>query len=373
MNKHILMIFSDLTKGGQYERLIKDLLDHRVNLKVIAITPEDSPFCRDYRNTSNNSYVEFHFFTPSETYLLPLCKLLLARPSTLLTSGWSASRFAILLGKFFRVENIVYVRHHGRQHYSSQLSKFQSAKARKVDRVLQALSDTVIAVSKSQAKLIESEVKKKEKVVVISNSYFNVSEITYQKHVSYKTAFSTKSLFRMAVVSRMTHLKGVHLICDAIKSLSQDFDGLELILVGARSDAWPLVKETLRDSRSLRWSHLEYIDDMKNFYNSIDCLVHAPLSPQDESFGLVMAEALYAGVPLVATNCGFLTTDEVSRAATYVIPEFNSVLAIENTLRVLLNDEVPKVLSQYQRALFESQYSIDSVSKAYRRLLNQLY
>ena len=86
--------------------------------------------------------------------------------------------------------------------------------------------------------------------------------------------------------------------------LRYKYDDLYLHIAGTDEKGYINVLRNLMGKLNLqdRVVFLGHMDDMEKFYRSIDVLV-AP-SVVKESFGLVLCEAIYCGLPVIATNSG---------------------------------------------------------------------
>lgn len=368
--KRILVLLSDLSTGRQYEDLIDSLLGQGFHVEVVFWGDSDAKIWNDLCKIAAKKY-EVSRVDLGKKPFFPIVRKLKNRPNRVFISGWSIARTALPLTKIFFVSKSVYVRHHGSLHESEQLTRKQKFKAQLLDRLLQFLANTVVAVSHSHAQYIIAKGCESEKVKVVLNSFENSSRIQSNTHpaTSYSNQITQGLTFRIAIVSRFTHWKGVHFATEAICNLSRRFIGLELVLVGERADSWSLIQQTLSSSSTLPWKHLDYVEDMSNFYNSIHCLVHTPVGPHDESFGQVILETLIARKPLVTTLSGFILDDMEAKEASYIVNKYKDSTSIERTLEQLLLDSLPKVLSIEKTAVLRERYSLEKTRNSYLEAL----
>ena len=113
-----------------------------------------------------------------------------------------------------------------------------------------------------------------------------------------------KDVFTVGYAGRITENKGIFELLDALTMLHQIPKSIRIRICG---DGLP---DNLRDLHHyiVQQRMEEYVEflgfqkDMNAFYRSLDCLV-AP-SKVEEAFGLVLCEAMYCGVPVIASRSG---------------------------------------------------------------------
>lgn len=113
-----------------------------------------------------------------------------------------------------------------------------------------------------------------------------------------------KRIFTIGTIARFTPWKGQHVALAAARELKQRgfqfrwlFAGEETL--GSHSYYARLQEQVKMWKLAPEVEMVGWISDMPSFYRSIDALVHSPIEP--EPFGLVLAEALAAGLPVIST------------------------------------------------------------------------
>lgn len=139
----------------------------------------------------------------------------------------------------------------------------------------------------------------KEKYYLIYNG------INTKRFNKYKgKEFKSRGKYILGYAGRIASDKGIEVIIEALAVLRYKYDDLYLHIAGTDEKGYINVLRNLIAKLNLqdRVVFLGHIDDMEKFYRSIDVLV-AP-SVVKESFGLVLCEAIYCGLPVIATNSG---------------------------------------------------------------------
>lgn len=159
--------------------------------------------------------------------------------------------------------------------------------------------DAFICVSRLVYKLQTDTLSalEKEKYYLIYNG------INTKRFNKYKE-FKNHGKYILGYAGRIASDKGIEIIIEALSMLKDKYNDLYLHIAGTDEKGYINVLRKLIDKLNLqdRVVFLGHIDDMEKFYRSIDVLV-AP-SVVKESFGLVLCEAIYCGLPVIATNSG---------------------------------------------------------------------
>jgi glycosyltransferase involved in cell wall biosynthesis len=137
---------------------------------------------------------------------------------------------------------------------------------------------------------------------------------------------------RIGCVSRIAARKGIELIIELSHRLSDRADDVELQLVGDYS-LWSDYRPLLSDLNPAVASYHGPLPhpELPDFYSGLDVLVHAA---KYEPFGLVIAEALACGTPVV-TSDQVGAAEGVDNACCAVVPP-NEVDELERAVRAML-------------------------------------
>lgn len=120
-------------------------------------------------------------------------------------------------------------------------------------------------------------------------------------------ARNTDRPFTIGTVARLTPWKGHEIALAAALELKRRGTPFRWLFAGEEALGAPGYRSRLLDL--IRTNGLEaevelagWVADMPGFYRSLDALVHVPTEP--EPFGLVLAEAIAAGLPVIASAGG---------------------------------------------------------------------
>lgn len=118
------------------------------------------------------------------------------------------------------------------------------------------------------------------------------------------TIFEHNDKYIIGYAGRIASDKGIDIIIRALAILKCKYNDLYLYIAGNDDKGYIEDLHKLIDDLNVkdRIVFLGHVDDMEKFYRSIDVLI-AP-SIVKESFGLVLCEAIYCRVSVIATNSG---------------------------------------------------------------------
>ena len=215
--------------------------------------------------------------------------------------GFYASLVSVLCGKTLARTRVISTRHHGAGHYKSR-------RMRLLDRIISAFSSQNIAISDLTEHLLLSEGTHASKIFQLSNS-INIHNFMGKAKISKvemrKILGCESTDFVIAMVSRFVEWKGVEYCIAAFSEVSREIPNAKLVFLNSYGRTHQIEKALAKlDSSKVIFA--TQVEDMHSFYHSIDVLVHIPIRPSSEPFGLVYLEALASGVPSIFTRSGVL-------------------------------------------------------------------
>jgi len=164
-------------------------------------------------------------------------------------------------------------------------------------------------------------------------------------------------------VARLSEEKGVDLLVKAVN----DLPNVTLSIVGVGKERESLEKYISKHEMGFRTKIESRKGNMAAFYSSLDVFVLP--SRKHDPFGLVAAEAMMLGVPVVVTNaCGIAR--QLTHGKDAMIVEANSVEALKKGISELLLDENLRLSiarAGQQKAL--SDFTVSSMIDRYEELL----
>jgi glycosyltransferase involved in cell wall biosynthesis len=179
-----------------------------------------------------------------------------------------------------------------------------------------------------------------------------------------KTTYGSK---KMIFLSRIHPKKGIEILLEAWRNCDTEDWVLEIAGNGDDEYTEGLI-ESAGDLKNVHFVGAIYEDDKWNFIRSADVMV---LPTYSENFGIVVAEALAVGIPVITTtgtpwqdlenyNCGWWIDLSVDN--------------LEKTLNIALNTptKVLETMGNYGRKLIAEKYNIKAVGKNMVELYNTI-
>jgi glycosyltransferase involved in cell wall biosynthesis len=151
---------------------------------------------------------------------------------------------------------------------------------------------------------------------------------------------SPKHAFTLGHLSNLSHAKGIDKVLDTFRALHPNRREIRLKLAGPfyPGEAQRLVTRAVADfPEHVEWIGPVFGQEKLNFFNQIDCFLFPTRS---ESWGIVLNEAMAAGVPVIASDRGCIRTVVGDRAGIVVDRNQDfTAPAAEQVLRWIENPE----------------------------------
>ncbi len=169
----------------------------------------------------------------------------------------------------------------------------------------------------------------------------------------------TDTLF-VGTAARLSWEKGVDLLIEAVR----DERAMDLTIVGRGRDEQSIRKQ-LDDHPRMRL--LQGETEFKAFFESIDVFVLP--SREHDPFGLVVAEAMSVGIPVIVTDvcgiAGYLTHGENA-----IIVKAGSVPALRSALNLLRDPEERAALGAAGEAFAREHFTLEKMINRYEEVLS---
>lgn len=228
------------------------------------------------------------------------------------------------------------------------------------------LNDKVIAISQAVAKSLRKfEFIPLKKIFVLHNGidFKKFNEIADSQNIS------PRNPFIIGIVCRLEPQKGISYLLLAMRIILAKFPNVKLEIVGDGS----LFRELNELSKKLEISNsvkfFGKFADVIPFYKRMSVFVLPSLY---EGFGIVLLEAMAAGVPVVATNVNGINEVVVDGESGILVPPKNPEAIADAVIKIIENDKLTErlVMEGYKRAeLFDIKDHVMKLHNFYKNLL----
>lgn len=172
-------------------------------------------------------------------------------------------------------------------------------------------------------------------------------------------------VFNVGCIARLTRDKGIDLLIEAVANLPN----VTLTIVGSGREEKNI--RTLANQVNRQTSkrvHMLSATDPATFYRTIDCLVLP--SREHDPFGLVIAEAMAAGVPTIVTDtCGIAAHLRPDDAL--IVPA-GDARALRNAIETLIRrPQLARAFAQHGPQIARERFSRSTMIDAYAALLEK--
>ena len=354
----VVLSISQATISPQLLEILKCFKLNNVKFHVFIMAKNDNPLLESIKalNVSYQILPEISKFGIGKHFALIIRYLLMNHPKTFITSGQYATLSSMPAAFLFRIKNRIYIRHHSNFHH-----KYDMRFGLSLDRLMNYCATQIVAVSNVvRSILVQKEFVPESKVIVIHNGV-DLKRFHHKDRV----VNANKHVFKIGVISRLTEWKGVEYTADSFKEFNSRYPNSFLHIIGASSDSLPKIQSILLSVPKNNYQIESLNLDIPEFLRSVDVLVHVPLEPDDEAFGIVYIETLAAGTPGIFTISGVL--NELNNPERYfsVVPPRDSNAIYQKLEEIYFHKSV------YDQVPHEwlNQFSLENQGFAYLKLL----
>ncbi len=228
------------------------------------------------------------------------------------------------------------------------------------------MNKKVIAISQSVKKsLIKYEFIPKNKIFVLPNciDYQAFNKSSNRQHMT------SNNEIVIGTVGRLEKVKGINYLLLAMKIILAKFPEAILEIVGDGSQTAELKQNSKKLGISNSVFFFGKFTDVIPFYNKMDVFVLPSIL---EGFGIVLLEAMAAGIPVVASNVDGIREVVIQGESGILIPPKNPDAIASAVIQLIENPQLVKSLVEngLKRArLFDVQEHVMKLESLYSNLL----
>ncbi len=191
----------------------------------------------------------------------------------------------------------VYFRHHNLNHHI-----MKNRVAILVDKLISATHDYIVAPSRQTASVLVAEGARPDKIRVIPHQ-LSMDKILHMTNVEYEKLSSTTSRVEIIAVGRIDWQKNYPMMLETMRLLVGKNPNFHLRIFGAGNtgEVLNLILQIEKLGLSEKISLQEWTPTIELEIIRSDIFLHTAI---DESYGLVLAEALSLGIPIVSNWAG---------------------------------------------------------------------
>lgn len=238
-----------------------------------------------------------------------------------------------------------------------------------IEKLLTHFNDIVFCISQADITSAKQAGIREDKLVLNWNGV-RESKSPYQ-NTEYK---ADAQIVKVLFVGRLDRQKGLYEFLIALKNIASALNyNVKFTIIGepVRNDNPQLLRLLETTPKHIRIEHLGWIknDDLDNHYQIADFIVVPSLW---EGFGLIVAEALRNGKPVLASNVGSLP--HMINDKTGWLFDIKNPNSLENTLKTVINEQLYKKISADDCVThFFQNFHEDIMNKNYHECFEKLY
>ena len=241
-------------------------------------------------------------------------------------------------------------------------------------RFIYSQIDVFITITQKLAELARSFLSDTDKHKVVP-LYYGVQEpdkilSTAEKHQFRMDMGFADTDFIVALFGRIEEFKGQHVLIDTIAALNKKGTDVKCLIVGHAMDQMYLdtIKNSVKNNAIEKNVYfMDFVENPQDWMQACDLVL---LTTKEETFGLVLAEAMHAGVAVIGTNSGGVP-EIIEHGKTGLMFEFGDVNELcEHIVQMKNNPEQRKTFANAGQEKAKRLFDIEQHYAKLRKLLS---
>ncbi len=267
----------------------------------------------------------------------------------------------------FFIKNKVVYNPHGWA-FSMECGKLKKMFYCIVERFLAGCTDRIIAISNYEKQIaLENHICPSDKIQVIYNG---IDVLEYEKNkinfnVTRADLNIPDSSYLIGFVGRLTKQKAPDILLRAAVQIKKKIPQAQFLMVGDGEERERLVqmieKFNLQDCVHITG----WVDNPMEYITLFD---QAMLLSRWEGFGLVLAEYMWAGKPIVATNVNAIPNLIANGVNGLLVEKDNVKEIVKASLQIFYNNELANLFGNNGKRIVRERFSVDRVVREHEKL-----
>lgn len=183
--------------------------------------------------------------------------------------------------------------------------------------------------------------------------------------------YSLNSKFTILFTGRLTKVKGVIYLLQALVMLKDKNPNFKALIIGDGPDRPELVAYVAEHGLEDNVEFLGWVDkaELPQYYHAADVMVGLSLH---EALGIVFIEAQACGVPVVASRVGGIVDIVVDNETGFLVDAKSPDQAYEKLLQLSTDTQLQKKMSHAATKEINEHFSWDNVARRYKEVFDKL-
>jgi glycosyltransferase involved in cell wall biosynthesis len=342
---------------GQNGFLHERLLEEKIDVEVIKLPKELVERRKEqYKKSIFLDLKYFYSYARSISRYIKENKI-----DIVYTNSIKADIYGSLAAKMCRVPCIWFM------HDRLSAEYFSKGLARMIALFSRLFAKKVICNSESTKRSFVRAGGQGDKAVVVLNG-INVNDYTIHHNTSHSK--------RVVMVGRIAPWKGQKVFIEAARKILQSRDDVSFYIAGSvlfgEDDYKDEIEQIIADKYKIsnRIYICDFVEDIPEFLQEADILVHASIIP--EPFGLSVAEGMASGLAVVAAQAGGIVEMIKDNENGLLYAPGNSSQLADRISSLLDNKELMNILGENARKTIEEKFNIEDKVKEIEGVLLSL-
>ena len=234
-----------------------------------------------------------------------------------------------------------------------------------LDKLLDRFTNRIIYVSRAQREIVNNGKYNSLKHVMIYNA-FNEERFSIKKTKASIRDFYGYSNNDIVIgtVGRLVFSKGHEDIFTAVNGIKKDYPEIKIMVIGHGTEKSKLMH--LSDKFGLDTLFLSDRYDVPELMKAMDIYVQPSFH---EAFGITIAEAMFSGLPVIASNVGGIPEVVKDGETGILVPPQDPKALSEAIITLIQNPEMARTMGEKGREVAASKFS----GERYARDMENLY
>ncbi len=249
-----------------------------------------------------------------------------------------------------------------RQYYTREEMNFDTALTTQMEKFCISTANALTAPSADMAQVIENSCSLNGKTISIIPNALDIRPFTQAGNAQRHPAQEITILH----VGRLDRVKGIETLIQAAKTVVMQIPKVRFILLGGGSASYLEKINQLINENGIKQGHFQLLgdvsqDDLIAWYQKADIAVVPTMNY--ESFSYTVAQAMAAGLPVIASRIGGISETTGSENAAILVEAGNEKLLANALVTLCQNPEMRQNMGKAGLSRAKSYFSDDIVAE----------
>lgn len=242
---------------------------------------------------------------------------------------------------------------------------------------LKSVKKIITVSTENQQTLKQLYPKHQEKIAVIHNgidfTWWNSQLLSFnkldRKTIKEELFHAKEDTLIITTIAALHERKGINYAIDALKPLTEQYPNIKLVIIGNGPEKENLQKQINKLKLTSNAILLGKQSNIPYLLKSSDIFL---LPSKREAFGLVNLEAMFCGLPVVASKVGGIPEIIAHKKTGILVPAQNPQAITEALNQLISNPQLRKLIGENGQRHAISTFNAHKMAKAYQEIYQEI-